>query len=446
MAIGFSGIGAGTDWTNIINQLVAIESKSLNRLQSDETELNQKISDYGLVKSAIDTFKSKVDALRDAATLSVYSGVSSDEDVLTASVDSSAAASTYDVVVSRLASRDKIASSSYADSDTAVGTGTLSITVNGETLNLTVDGSNNTLSGLRDAINDSQDNPGVVASILNESGGSRLILTSSETGAANAVNISVVDDDLNNSDASGLSRLFYVGVGDDGLAEQITTAVDAQLTIDGFDIESASNSVAGAISGVTLQLKSLGSSTVDIEQDISQVEEKVSEFVSVYNTLMSQFDVFDAGSLANDSSLRRIGQGFTAILNSPAVIGGVDSYLFEAGVTRDRYGVLSLDSSLLSDTLANDFDKISQLFSDETTGYGTRFYDYAEQVLNEIVVSQEDSLSSRKRLLQAQIDRQELHIEAYEKSLIAQFTALDTTMSSLLATSNYLAGQWGQTS
>jgi len=441
MAIGFSGIGSGADWTSMIEQLVALESRSLNRLQSDDAQLDRQISDYGLVKSAIDTFKSKVDALRDASTLTVFSGSSSDEDVLTASTDASAVASTYDVVVSRLASRDKLASSSYADSDTAVGTGTLSVTVNGDTLDLTVDSSNNTLSGLRDAINDSVDNPGVVASILNESGGSRLILTSSETGAVNAVNVSVVDDDSNNSDASGLSKLFYIGVGDDGLAEQITTAVDAQLTIDGFDIESASNSVTGAVSGVTLQLKSLGSSTVDIDQDTSQVEEKVGEFVSVYNTLMSQFDTFDAGSLARDSGLRRIGQGFTAILNSPAVIGGVDSYLFEAGITRDKYGVLSLDSSQLSDTLAGDFDKISKLFSDDATGFATRFYDFAETVLNEIVVSREDGLSSRKRMLQTQMDRQELHIEAYEKTLIAQFRSLDTTMSSLMATSNYLTGQ-----
>jgi flagellar hook-associated protein 2 len=443
MAIGFSGIGAGTDWTNIINQLVAIESKSLNRLRSDEVELNKQISDYGLVKSAIDTFKSKVDSLRDAATLSVYSGVSSDEDVLTATTDSSAVTSTYDVVVSTLASRDKIASSSYTDSDTAVGTGTLNITVNGDTLNLTVDASNNTLSGLRDAINDSETNPGVVASILNEAGGSRLILTSTETGAANAVNISVVDDDLNNTDSSGLSRLFYIGAGGDGLAEQVTTAVDAQLTIDGFDITSASNSVSGAISGVTLQLKSLGSSTVDIDTDVSQVEEKVSDFVEVYNTLMEQFDVFDAGSLANDSGLRRIANGFTEILNAPAVINGTDSYLFEAGITRDRNGVLSLDSSELTDMLANDFDKISKLFADETTGFATRFYDYADQVLNEIVTSREDSLSSRKNLLQTQIDRQELHIEVFEQSLIEQFAALDQTMSSLLATSNYLSGQLG---
>ncbi|MCP3671258.1 MAG: flagellar filament capping protein FliD [Gammaproteobacteria bacterium] len=443
MAVGFAGISTGADWSSMISQLVQLESRSLFRLQSRESELDRQISDYGLVKSAIDTFSSKVDDLRDASTLKLLSGTSSDEDVLTVNAGSSAVASTYDVEITRMASYDKLASSAYTDSDTAVGTGTLSITVNGESLDVTVDGSNNTLAGLRDAINSAAGNPGVTASILHESGGSRLILTGSETGAENAINISVVDDDSNNTDANGLSKLFYIGVGDDGLAEQITTALDAQLTVDGFDIESASNSVTGVIEGVTLELEALGSSTIAIEQDVSQVEEKVDEFVSVYNTLLDQLDTFYAGSLANDGTLRRIEQGFTDILNSPASVNGVDAYLFEAGVTRDRYGRVELDSSALSDTLASDFDKISQLFSDDATGYATRLYAYAEQVMDDIIVSREDGMSSQKRLLQGQIDRQELHIETYEKSLVAQFMSLDTTMASLMGTSNYLAGQLG---
>jgi len=443
VAIGFAGIGAGTDWSTMITQLVQIESKSLYRLQDREIELNRQISDYGLVKSAIDTFKSKVDALRDAGNLTLLSGSSSDEDVLSVNAGSSAVASTYDVVVTQLASYDKLASSAYVDSETAVGTGTLTITVNGESLDVAVDGSNNTLAGLRNAINSATDNPGVSASILNGAGGSRLIITSNETGAANTINISVVDDDSNNTDANGLSKLFYLGVGDDGLAEQVTTALDAQLTIDGFDIESASNSITGAISDVTLELKALGSSSIEVVQDISQVEEKVSDFVSVYNTLMAQFDTFDAGSLARDSTLRRIGQGFTGILNIPAVINGSDVYLFEVGITRDKFGTLSLDSAGLSDTLSSNFDKIAQMFSDDTSGYATRLYDFADQVLKDIVTSREESMSSQKRLLQTQIERQEIHIDIYEKTLVAQFASLDSTISSLSGTSNYLAGQLG---
>ncbi|MCU7893320.1 MAG: flagellar filament capping protein FliD [Candidatus Thiodiazotropha sp. (ex Ustalcina ferruginea)] len=121
-----------------------------------------------------------------------------------------------------------------------------------------MDASNNTLAGLRDAVNNASDNPGVTATLLNETGGTRLILT---------------------SDASGLSRLFYIGAGGDGLAEQVSTAGDALLTIDGFDIESTSNSVTGAISGVTLELVAAGSASIGITRDNAKIEEKVTQFV-----------------------------------------------------------------------------------------------------------------------------------------------------------------------
>ncbi|MCU7860875.1 MAG: hypothetical protein KZQ86_13830 [Candidatus Thiodiazotropha sp. (ex Lucinoma kastoroae)] len=178
MAIGFSGIGAGADWNGIINQLLQIESRPLTQLRSREQEINQQISDYGKVKSAVDTFKSSIVDLTSASGFAAFSTTSSDEAVLTVTADSTAVASRYDVVVTQLASHDKLASSAYADSSTAVGTGSLSITVGGTTMNLTVDATNNTLAGLRDAINNASDNPGVTATILNETAGSRLILTS----------------------------------------------------------------------------------------------------------------------------------------------------------------------------------------------------------------------------------------------------------------------------
>lgn len=445
MAIGFSGIGAGADWNSIINQLMQIESQPLTRLQSRESDIDQQISDFGRVKSSIDTFQSAIDGLRDGTSFALFSGVSTDDSVLTLETSSAAAASSYDVVVTQLASNDKIASSAYADSTTtAVGTGSLSFTVNGQTMNLTVDGSNNTLAGLRDAINNASDNPGVTATILNEVSGSRLILTSTETGTANAISIGVVDaDDGNNADSSGLSRLFYIGAGGDGLAEQISTAQDALLTIDGFDIESTSNSVTDAISGVTLQLASIGSASIDIERDNSQIEEKISGFVDAYNSLMDDFETFQVTSLENDSGLRRMRQGFVDILNQAASLGGANSYLFEIGITRDKLGKLSLDSAELTDALAGDFNKVSQLFSDDATGFATRFYDFADQLLGVggIIDSRSESLDSQKRSVQTQIERQQLHLDVYEKTLVEQFMSLDQTMATLQNTSSYLSAQ-----
>jgi flagellar hook-associated protein 2 len=364
--------------------------------------------------------------------------------VASVSADSSAVPSSYDVVVTQLASRDKLASSAYADSNTAVGTGTLSITVDGNTLDLTVDATNNTLSGLRDAINNAADNPGVMATILNESGGSRLILSSQDPGAANAINISVVDgDDGNNTDENGLSRLFYIGAGGDGLAEQIETAQDALLSIDGFDIQSTTNAVTDAVSGVTLNLTAVGSATVSVARDNSQIEEKISAFVDAYNTLFSQIDDLESGSLYNDSTVRNIRQGFVDVLNQSASLDGADAYLFEIGITRDRYGVLSVDSGELSTALSDNFNRVVQILSDETSGYVSRFNDYAEQLLDVggMLDSKNDSFDRLKDSLQTQMDRQELHIQSYEAMLVEQFAALDKTMSILTSTSDYLTNQ-----
>jgi flagellar hook-associated protein 2 len=443
MAISFSGISTGADWTSIITQLLEIESDRLYALQEREAEIDEQISDYGRVRSAVDVYMDAMEDMLDESSLAGFSGSSTDESVATVSADSSAAISTYDIDVTQLASQDKIASSAYADTATAVGTGTLSITVNGETMDLTVDAGNNTLSGLQAAINSASDNPGVTASILNETGGSRLILTSNDTGLDNAITISFADDDGNDTDASGLSMLFYIGAGDDGYAEQVASAQNALLTIDGFDIESASNTVSDAVTGVTLNLLDVGTATVSIERDNTEIEEKVSQFVASYNLLMDELDNFQEGSLSNDSGLRRMEQGFVDILAQAANIDGSDRYLFEVGIERDEYGRLSLDSDVLADALADDFSMVTQLFGDDTAGYATRLYNMADSLLEigGIIDSREDSLDSTKDRIESSIYREEYRLDIVEKNLIAQFTALDQTLSLLQGTSNYLSNQ-----
>ncbi len=444
MAIGFSGISTGADWNGIINQLLQIESRPLLQLQSREDDIDDRISDYGKVKSAVDAFRSAVDDLRDSSSLESFTAASSDENVLTATAGLGAVASSYDVVISALATKDKIASSLYADSATAVGTGTLTLTVNGSSMNITIGAGNNTLAGIRNAINAAADNPGVTATLLNESGGSRLILTSDETGESNAIGISFSDgDDANNADENGLSKLFYIGAGDDGYAEQVSVATNAQLTIDGFDIDSESNTVSGAIDGVTLNILSAGSSTVSFERDNAAFEETVKTFVDSYNSFKTELERLEDGSLSSDSSLRRIRQGFTDIMNQSATIDGASAYLFEIGVTRDKDGRLSLDSSDLSAALSEDFDRVLQLFADDSSGFATRLYTYADALLESggIISSMEEGLQSRKRSIQDQIERQQYHLDIYEKNLVNQFMALDQTLAGLQGTSNYLAGQ-----
>jgi flagellar hook-associated protein 2 len=130
-------------------------------------------------------------------------------------------------------------------------------------------------------------------------------------------------------------------------------------------------------------------------------------------------------------------------LAQAANIDGSDRYLFEVGIERDRYGRLSLDSDALADALANDFSMVTQLFGDDTAGYATRLYNMADSLLEigGIIDSREDSLDSTKDRIESSIYREEYRLDIVEKNLIAQFTALDQTLSLLQGTSNYLSNQ-----
>jgi flagellar hook-associated protein 2 len=134
-----------------------------------------------------------------------------------------------------------------------VGEGTLSISIGAESFDLTIDSSNNTLAGIRDAINDAADNTGVSATIVTGDDGARLVLSSKETGTDNALRISVTDSDGGNTDEAGLSALAYNPEGGVEFRAAISSAQNALVRIDGFNVSSSTNTITGAIDGVTLQ-------------------------------------------------------------------------------------------------------------------------------------------------------------------------------------------------
>lgn len=189
MAIGLPGIGSGMDLASVIDQLMAIRRRPLDRNLSQQTEIDSQVSAYGTVKSAVSSFKTALSELRFPSAFNPVTAASSSTTVATASATGGVAASSYALTVTNIATAHKTASTVYTDSATSIaGTGTLTLTVDSTAYNITVDGSNNTLDGIRDAINDTADLD-VTASVINEDGGSRLILTSDNTGEDNAIAI-----------------------------------------------------------------------------------------------------------------------------------------------------------------------------------------------------------------------------------------------------------------
>jgi flagellar hook-associated protein 2 len=243
---------------------------------------------------------------------------------------------------------------------------------------VTIDPANNTLSGVRDAINAA--NIGVSATIINDGASNRLVMTSKDTGASSSIKISVSDSDGNDLDASGLSQLAFDPTAAAGTGKnmaEVQSGQDAKLKIDGIDISKPSNTITDAIEGVTLNLlkSNTGSpTTLTVGRDVAGVKASVEAFVKAYNNVsqtLASLSAYNAGTktgaaLQGDSTTLSIQSRIRATL-SAAVGGGAAgsglSSLSDIGVAFQKDGTLALDSTKLQAALDNDFDGIAGLFA-----------------------------------------------------------------------------------
>lgn len=436
------GIATGLDVNSIVSQLMALERKPLAALEAKQKSVGAQISAFGTLKGALSTFSSAMAALRDVGRFQPYAGSSSNESTVGVSLGAGAGPGTFAVNVTQLASSHKLASGAYA-AGAVVGTGTLDFTIGTETFSVTIGATNDTLAGIRDAINGANGNSKVSASIINGADGARLILTSRESGAVGAIQVAVMGDgDGNDADAAGLSALAFVSGGTQNLS-QVTAAQDAALTVDGFAVTSSSNDVGTAVDGVTFKLKALGASTITVNRDDTSITTAAQDFAKAYNDLNDTIAKLRSGNLASDSSLRTIEGRLSNVLQIGASVGGSFSYLTEIGISRDRYGKMQVDAGRLTGALGTDPAEVIALFTHGTEGVPARLQAAVDALTRSdgLIAGREEGLNSRVRSLEDQHQRLERRLVTIEKSLRAQFTALDSLVSQLQSTGAFLTQQ-----
>jgi flagellar hook-associated protein 2 len=237
--ISSPGIGSGLDITSIVTGLVAAEQDPYDARVAEQEEIaTEKITSYGSLVSAAAAFQDAAEALNSEDLFNANT-VSNSGSSFSVSVDETAVPSSYSVEVKSLAQGQKLASDAYAEDD-VVGAGTLTFTVNSVAMTLEFDGTE-TLSDMKDMINDSEDNPGLYASIITDDEGQHLIFNSKEVGVDNAISITASDDDGDNTDISGLSAFVFSSdtIDDSGETAQLGTfsastdlVGDGTLTLD----------------------------------------------------------------------------------------------------------------------------------------------------------------------------------------------------------------------
>lgn len=376
MGISVGGLSSGIDVDKIISQLMAIEKRPQVRLQIKEAGLQGKLTSIGTFSSALTSLQSAASSLRDLSNLNRFNTASSDTTIVTASSSSSAAAGAHSVEVKQLAQAQKLASVGFADTTTTtVGSGTLTIQVGtGTPKTITIDSTNNTLTGLMNAINNAS--AGVSASILNDGTTNKLIITVNNSGSSNTAKITVVDNDGNNTDTNGLSRFVYDTAIPVTNLTQTQAAQNATLKVDGIDnISKGSNTVSDVIQGVTLNLiKAQVGTTVNINvtQDSSSLKSKIQGFVDEYNKLVklsNDLQGYDpktkkGGVLIGDSVVNGIRQKIRNVLTGQVSnLSGSYTSLAQIGIKSSKDGTLTIDGTKLDSILSSNFTAVGNIFA-----------------------------------------------------------------------------------
>ena len=388
MPLTATGIGSGLDVESLVSQLVLAEvSPAEQRINTAEAQYQAEISAYGLVKSALSTFQNAANTASIASQYRANLTTTSSADTLTAVASEEAIEGSYEIEITSLAASQSLASKSYNATTDQVGTGTLTILIGTSTYNsatdsvdafsqksgvaavdVVIDSGNSTLAGVRDAINASSAD--VVASIVNDGAGYRLVLQSDSTGLQNAVNITVSDGgDGNNTDDAGLSALAFDSSATN--LELSKSSRDASFSINGLAVTSASNTVENAVEGLTFSLKKETTSpeTVKVSQDQARAKDTLVSFVDQFNELTTSLNTltnYDAESsqaslLTGDSTLRRLVSSLRSLMNT-SISGGLYNSLAELGVsTNVSDGTLSIDDSRLQSILDEDPSEIARV-------------------------------------------------------------------------------------
>ncbi|MEQ1803226.1 MAG: flagellar filament capping protein FliD [Gammaproteobacteria bacterium] len=442
-----TGLGSGLDINSIVEQLVTAErAPTANRLTQRESKANEELSALGKFKSALATFKDSLAKLTDAGTFQGRTVKVEDDKVFTATADSTSLPGNYSVEVMNLASAQRLRSIGFADATSAIGTGNLAITVNGATSNILIASPANTLNDIRDAINESTDNPGVRATIVNASDGAHLIVSSTETGAANAITIAVSGGD------GGLASLAYAAGAPANPMLELQAAADANVVIDGFPVTSSTNAISDAIDGVTINLVSAKPGTqldVSVEYNPEGAKTAVAGFVTSYNKLIDtvteltryNVDTKDAAPLLGDATVRGIRDQLRRQI-STSLGAGTFTSLAAIGVTTQTTGKLEVDATKLGAAIDADFDAVSALFSG-TTGLATRLEDIAESTLSSgsTITTREDALKTTLKTITSQRETLDERIERVRARLLDQFNAMDRLLGQLKNTSSFLSQQ-----
>jgi flagellar hook-associated protein 2 len=454
------GLGSGIDTISIVKALVDSDKAAKQNQITKQTTLNtSKISGVGSLKSALAAYQAAMDKLnsKTAPAFAGFAATSSTVGTLTVTSDNTAVNGAYNIKVNNLATGSKVASASFAGgASSAIPTGTLKISQNGTDYDVAIP-TGATLQTTRDAINTTLSGQGISANIVTDSSGSRLVIGSTTTGKGTDLKVSgIAGLEIDGSQLMGtIADPDNPGqtLPDPASAGTIgALATDASLTIDGLAVTSKTNTVNGAVSGLSMTLVAPGSSTVTVATNTTGLQTSLQTFVDAYNTLVKTVtsltkatadangDLTVAAPMTGDSMPRSILADIRKELVTPGP-GGELSVLAQLGITTDqKLGTLNFDSAKFNTAMTTKGlgSEVQTLFSgtDSSNGLlarmGAAIKPYSQT--GGMLDQRTTSLNKQKSDLSDQQTALDLRVATLTATLTAKYNAMDLLVGQMKAT------------
>lgn len=429
-----SGIGSGVDTQAIVKALVAAEKAPKQaQIDAQSKTATTSLSAIGTIKSALDTFRSAVTKLNTASSFNGLGASTSDDKVAKITLADGASSGTYALEVTQLATASKIASQVFTGASALANssgeTQTLTIGQGDSTYSVSIAG-DATLQQARDTINTQLQSKGISANIVTDANGARLVFSSGKMGEGTELVLG----------------------GDSDLATDVTTIStpqNAKYTLDGLALESTSNTITGAVSGLNIELVKDGKSTLSVVSNNDTLKTSVQSFVTSYNALMTAINgqtkvtagADDSGAtgatLTGDATMRALVNSIRSELSSSIGNGSLRT-LSQLGInTVQKTGLLELNDTKWNAAVKSYGADISTLFTGKD-GLLSRMSNATEGYAKTggILASRQASLTTQIKAIEEAQTKLDTRIETLTTTLSKKYNAMDTLVAQLNATSS----------
>ena len=451
---GNTGINSG----QIVADLVQITREPRETAINQKQQLNSaRISALASASSSLNTFADALQGILDGRR---FSGdlVSSDGGVAIASFIEGQTPKGLPVTmeVKQLASEQKLISRNYTDAAQPVGQGTLTLATSTGSFDIVIDGTNDSLTGLRDAINTAD--AGVTASIVTDNLGTRLVIAGQD-GADQAFTLTPP------AAPNALNDFAYPPTVEGGMT-QLSQALDSIVVVDGVQLVNSSNEINTAIEGVKLSLlkaKPGETITISASEPPTTTRELVTEFIDAFNSLKKGLNTATApgldgaqgGPLAGNRAIRDMVSKLARMSSETLSSTGPFRTLADIGVRTARDGTLELDSAAYDRAIALDPDAVASMLdplepdanNPGIAGTLDKIRDTLQDSNGPLALAKKrfDEINTKLAEMRVELDED---IEKYQANLQQTYANMDRQLAVLKQTQAYLKQQisiWNST-